>query len=433
MTVEFKLPELGENIEEGDVTAILVKAGDTVAVDQSVVEMETGKANIEIPINVAGVVKQVHITEGMKAKVGQVIMTIEASDEAPAPKEEEAKPEAPKAETTAAAPAAPAPAQKPAVAPPPPPPPRPAADPSQSETLAPASPSTRKFAREVGININEVTGSGPGGRVSDEDVKAYARATRARVSEGGGGGPIVAPLPDFTKWGDVETESLSNVRAATAQAMAVSWSNIPHVTIHESVDITTIEKLRKDSKPKAEATGAKLTLTAFLIKILAAALKANPKFNTSIDMENKALIQKKYVNVGIAMDTDRGLVVPVMRDVDRKNVLEVAKELGELADRAQARKIPPEEMQGGSITITNIGGIGGSFFTPIVNYPEVAILGVGRGSIQPVQVNGMFQPRMILPLSLSFDHRVIDGADGARFLKWIADIIKDPTSLSLEG
>jgi len=441
MATEFKLPELGENIKDGDVTSILVKVGDSIRADQNVIEVETGKATIEIPCPTAGKITAIHVKEGTKAKIGQLILTIDESASGAAPAK------APAAEKKADAKAAPAPAAAPEPEAPAPkkeesvaapvkapatavPAARSAAATNIGSASVPASPSTRQFSREIGIDINEVTGSGPGGRVSVEDIKVHARSSRAN---GGGGGPISAPLPDFGKWGEIESESLSNVRLATAQAMAVSWSNIPHVTIHDTVDITAIEELRKASKSKAEAAGAKLTLTAFLIKILASALKVHPKFNSSIDLANNQLILKKYYNVGIAMDTERGLVVPVIRQVDDMNVIKVAKALGNLADRTKARKIPPDEMQGGSITITNIGGIGGSFFTPIVNFPEVAILGVGRASVQPVLVNGFFQPRQMLPLSLSFDHRVIDGADGARFLRWITDAIQQPVLLSLEG
>jgi pyruvate dehydrogenase E2 component (dihydrolipoamide acetyltransferase) len=445
MATEFKLPELSENAKEGTVTSILVKVGDTVTADQNLLEIEAGKATVEIPAPFAGTVTAIQIKEGDTAAVGQVVMTIEQSGggtapapeaaaakqeaKAPAPKAEEPAP-APEAAPAAPAPAAPAPAKKTAPAPAP-----------KSSTKSPitaissagvpASPSTRQFAREIGIDINEVPGEAPGARITVEDVKRYSRETRAQG--GGGGGPISAPLPDFTRWGEIETEALSNVRAATAQHMAVSWSNIPHVTINESVDITNIEKLRNSYKAKAEAAGAKLTLTPFLIKILASALKVFPRFNTSLDIEHNQLIFKKYVGIGVAIDTDRGLLVPVLRDADQLSVIQIAKELGDIADRAKARKIPPDEMVGGSMTLTNIGGIGGSFFTPIVNYPEVAILGVGRGSVQPVLVDGFFQPRQMLPLSLSFDHRVIDGADGARFLRWISDALQQPELLILEG
>ncbi|MGA1531392.1 MAG: 2-oxo acid dehydrogenase subunit E2 [Kiritimatiellia bacterium] len=443
MATEFKLPELSENAKEGTVTSILVKVGDTIAVDQNLLEIEAGKATVEIPSPYAGTVTAIQVKEGDTAAVGQVVMTIDeagGSAAAPASKakaaKEETKASAPKQEAVASAPApepaapAPAPAKKSAPAPAPK-----AASKSAitgiSSAGVPASPSTRQFAREIGIDINEVPGEAPGARITMEDVKRYSRDTRAHG--GGGGGPISAPLPDFTRWGDVEAEPLSNVRAATAQHMAISWSNIPHVTINESVDITNIEKLRKSQKSKAEAAGAKLTLTPFLIKILASALKVFPRFNASLDLEHNQLIYKKYVGIGVAIDTDRGLLVPVIRNADQLSVIEIARELGNIADRAKARKIPPDEMVGGSMTLTNIGGIGGSFFTPIVNFPEVAILGVGRGSVQPVLVDGFFQPRQMLPLSLSFDHRVIDGADGARFLRWISDALQQPELLILEG
>ena len=437
MATEFKLPELGENIKEGDVTSVLVKEGDVISADQAVLEIETGKATVEIPTTVAGKILKIHVKEGTKAKIGQVILTVDESSAGAAKSKPAAtakKEEAPKAETPkeepAAKPAVPAkaPAAKPAAT-------APAAKSTssvltQSSSTVPASPSTRQFAREIGVDINEVEGTQPGGRVSVEDVKRYSRDNRAG---GGRGGPIAAPLPDFSKWGDIEAESLSNVRAATAQHMAVSWSNIPHVTIHDNVDITEIEKFRKSAKSKADAAGVKLTLTAFLIKILASALKVHPKFNSSLDLAHNQLILKKYVNVGVAIDTERGLVVPVIRNVDGLNAIQIASALGNLSERAKARKIPPEEMQGGSITITNIGGIAGTFFTPIVNWPEVAILGVGRATMQPTLVEGFFQPRLMMPISLSFDHRVIDGADGARFLRWISDATQQPALLSLEG
>lgn len=436
MATEIKLPELSENAKEGSVTGILVKVGDTVKANQNLLEIEAGKATVEIPSPASGVVTAILVKEGEKAKVGQVVMTI---DEAAAGAAPAAKAPAKKEEKKAAAPApAPAPAAEPAPAPaapkaaPAPKPAAPAAAPvvGKSTASVPAAPSTRQFAREIGVDINDVTGTESGGRVSIEDVKRYAREHR---SSGGAGGPLPATLPDFTRFGDIEVEPLSNVRLATAQHMAVSWSNVVHVTIHESVDITEIESLRKATKAKAEAAGAKLTLTAFLIKILASALKNHPKFNSSLDLANNQLIYKKYVNVGVAIDTDRGLLVPVMRNVDTLNVIKIAQELGKFADRAKARKIGPEDMAGGSITITNIGAMAGQFFTPIVNFPEVAILGVGRATHQPVLVNGFFQPRLMLPLSLSFDHRVIDGADAARFLRWITDAIQQPVLLSLEG
>jgi pyruvate dehydrogenase E2 component (dihydrolipoamide acetyltransferase) len=436
MATEFKLPSLGENVDSGDVVRILVKVGDTVKADQSVIEMETGKATVEIPTSVGGVVKIIHVKEGTKAKVGQVILTLEGGAAAPAP--------APAAKAAAAPTPAPAPAPAaPAAAPQPPP--LPAAAPVRAPApvapapvvvatggSVPAAPSTRQFAREIGVDIGQVPGSGPGGRISVEDVKSFSRAQSAGLTRG----PARAaqpPLPDFARFGEVERQPLNNIRIATAEQMSVCWNTIPHVTLHDKADITELEKLRNESKRKAEAAGAKLTMTAFLVKIAASALKVHPKFNASLDLPKGEMVMKKFFNIGVAVDTERGLVVPVLRDVDRRNVIQAAVELQRLADRAKSRKLSPDDMTGGCFTITNLGSIGTSFFTPIVNLPEVAILGVGRAVHEPVLVDGFFQPRLMLPLSLSFDHRIIDGADGARFLRWIIEAIQNPVLLSLEG
>ncbi|HMP76454.1 MAG TPA: 2-oxo acid dehydrogenase subunit E2 [Kiritimatiellia bacterium] len=445
--IEFKLPALGENIDTGDVVRVLVSVGDTVTKDQPLLEMETGKATVEIPSSSAGVIKQIHVKEGAKARVGQVIFTIDgdataapAKKEAPAPaKPTPAPAKAPKAESEAAAAAdevkkdEPAPATapvRPSRAAVPPLSPVPVA--AETGSAAPAAPSTRKFAREIGVDIGAVPGSGPGGRVSVDDVKNFSRAVNAGMVRQAGKATN-APLPDFSRWGEVEHQPLNNVRIATAEQMALCWNTIPHVTLHDKADITELEKLRQDSKRKAEAAGAKLTMTAFLVKIVASALKVNPKFNSSLDLARGEQIVKKFFNIGVAVDTERGLMVPVLRDVDRRNVIQIAVELQRAADRAKARKLSPDDMTGGCFTITNIGGIGGGFFTPIVNHPEVGILGVGRANYEPVLVNGFFQPRLMLPLSLSFDHRIIDGADGARFLRWIIEAIQNPVLLSLEG
>jgi pyruvate dehydrogenase E2 component (dihydrolipoamide acetyltransferase) len=423
-------------VDSGDVVRILVKVGDTVKADQSVIEMETGKATVEIPTSVGGVVKIIHVKEGTKAKVGQVILTLEGGAAAPAP--------APAAKAAAAPTPAPAPAPAaPAAAPQPPP--LPAAAPVRAPApvapapvvvatggSVPAAPSTRQFAREIGVDIGQVPGSGPGGRISVEDVKSFSRAQSAGLTRG----PARAaqpPLPDFARFGEVERQPLNNIRIATAEQMSVCWNTIPHVTLHDKADITELEKLRNESKRKAEAAGAKLTMTAFLVKIAASALKVHPKFNASLDLPKGEMVMKKFFNIGVAVDTERGLVVPVLRDVDRRNVIQAAVELQRLADRAKSRKLSPDDMTGGCFTITNLGSIGTSFFTPIVNLPEVAILGVGRAVHEPVLVDGFFQPRLMLPLSLSFDHRIIDGADGARFLRWIIEAIQNPVLLSLEG
>jgi pyruvate dehydrogenase E2 component (dihydrolipoamide acetyltransferase) len=440
MASEFKLPSLGENVDSGDVVRVLVKVGDTVQANQSVIEMETGKATVEIPTSIGGTIKTIHVKEGTKAKVGQVILTLEGGASAPAAAPA-AKPAAPAPAAPVApapAPAAAAPAPVAAVEPPPLPVSRPAPTPAPVAPVvvatgsAPASPSTRQFAREIGVDIGQVPGTGPGGRISVDDVKSFSR------SQGGGSArgparPVQPPLPDFARYGEVERQPLNNIRIATAEQMSLCWNTIPHVTLHDKADITELEKLRNESKRKAESAGTKLTMTAFLVKIAASALKVHPKFNASLDLAKGEIVMKKFFNIGVAVDTERGLVVPVLRDVERRNVIQTAVELQRLADRAKARKLSPDDMTGGCFTITNLGSIGTSFFTPIVNLPEVAILGVGRAVQEPVLVDGFFQPRLMLPLSLSFDHRIIDGADGARFLRWIIEAIHNPVLLSLEG
>ena len=434
MASEFKLPSLGENVDSGDVVRILVKVGDTVQANQSVIEMETGKATVEIPTSVGGTIKTIHVKEGTKAKVGQVILTLEGGAAAPASAPAAKAAPAP---TPAPAPAPVTPPPAPAAQPPPLPVTRPAAPAPVAPVVAttgsaPASPSTRQFAREIGVDIGQVPGSGPGGRISVDDVKSFSRSQGAGASRGPAR-PVQPPLPDFSRYGEVERQALNNIRVATAEQMSVCWNTIPHVTLHDKADITELEKLRNVSKRKAEAAGAKLTMTAFLVKIAASALKVHPKFNASLDLSKGEIVLKKFFNIGVAVDTERGLVVPVLRDVERRNVIQTAVELQRLADRAKARKLSPDDMTGGCFTITNLGSIGTSFFTPIVNLPEVAILGVGRAVHEPVLVDGFFQPRLMLPLSLSFDHRIIDGADGARFLRWIIEAIQNPVLLSLEG
>lgn len=428
--IEFKLPPLGENVESGDVVKIAVNIGDTVTKDQTLLEVETGKASAEIPSPEAGVIKQIHVKEGAKVKVGQVLFTIATSAAAagPDPATAPAQPAAIAPAPAPAQPAAPAPAPVRAAAPPPP------ATPIEIATgsAAAAAPSTRKFAREIGVDINSVPGSGPGGRVSVDDVKNFSRALNAGMVRAPGKS-AATPLPDFSRWGEVERQPLNNVRTATAEQMAFCWNTIPHVTLHDKADITELERLRKDSRSKAEAAGTKLTITAFLVKIVASALKVFPKINSSLDLARGEQIVKKYYNVGVAVDTERGLVVPVLRDVDRRNVIQLSTELQRAADRAKARKLSPDDMTGGCFTVTNLGGISGGFFTPIINHPEVAILGIGRAAYEPVLVDGFFQPRLMLPLSLSFDHRLVDGADGARFLKWVIEAIHNPALLSLEG
>lgn len=451
--LEFKLPELGENIAAADVLQVKVAPGDKVKKDQVILEIETDKATIEVPSDISGTVKEVFVKAGEKAKVGQVIFTLEGEGQKEgAGKSITEKQDASETgenkivpamipETKAEAPAAAAPAPQAQAK---------AAQPSATRVyieekektepsrLAPAAPTVRRFAREIGVDINQVTGTGPGGRISIPDVKAYAReaSQRQQLEKEGPRAPsgvIAEPLPDFSKWGEVERKDMSNIRRKTAEHLSYAWSTVPHVTQFDKADITELERLRKMYGKHAEKQGGKLTITAILLKIVASALKAFPQFNTSVDMANSAVIYKKYFNIGVAVDTDRGLLVPVIKDVDKKNIIELAIELNKFAEKARNKKLALEDMQGGSFTITNLGGIGGTYFTPIVNSPEVAILGVSRGSYEQVYIDGQFEPRLMLPLSLSYDHRIIDGADGARFLRWVVDAVQQPFLMALEG
>ncbi len=452
MIREVRLPELGENIESGDVVKVHVQPGDAVEKDQVIMEIETDKATIEVPSPFAGRVKEVLVKEGDKAEIHQLLMTVETTEAAetaaaPAPAPAAEAPATPPAAQTPESAQPPQDMPQPATAEPAPAPvvepaPTPAAPvgdflPPVSKKLVPASPAVRRFAREIGIDISKVPGTGPGGRITIEDVKRYSRDLRRREAETKAV-PVGAvfqpgPMPDFTKWGAVRKEPMSSVRRATAQRMATAWNTIPHVTQFDKADITELEKLRKQFAPKAEAMGAKLTITAILLKVVAAALKVFPKFNASIDTTKNEIIFKDYYHIGVAVDTERGLLVPVIRDVDKKNIIQLAVEVAEAADRARNRKTSLEEMQGGTFTITNLGGIGGTNFTPIINWPEVAILGVSRGNYEPVYIDGQFQPRLMLPLSVSYDHRIIDGADAARFLRWIVTALEQPFMIALEG
>ena len=328
----------------------------------------------------------------------------------------------------------PEPAASPAksTAPPPPedqPPPAPVPG-SADRADVPASPSTRRLAREIGVDITQVTGSGPSGRVTEDDVKAHAKA-RLSAQAGSGQSASPPPLPDFEQWGPVERVGMSAIRRQTARHLAQAWSTIPHVTHFDQADISRLEDLRRRySRPEA-----KLTITPFLIKVLTAALRHFPQFNASLDPDRQEIIYKKYYHIGVAVDTPHGLVVPVVRDADQKGILALAQELNGLAEQARAKKLTPGQMQGGTFTLTNLGGIGGTGFTPIINYPEAAILGVARARLEPTynKDRQACAPSLILPLCLSYDHRLIDGADGARFLRWVAEAIEDPFMLELEG
>ncbi len=452
MSTDFTLPELGENIASGDVLRVLVKPGDTIAKEQAVLELETDKATIEVPSSVAGQVKDVKVKPGDKVKVGQAILSVEdgARESAPTSKPEE-KPAAGEGA------AAPKPAEKPAAgegtaAPKPAEKPvarapdtqkvvdisrgqRPSAEPPAAPDLppAPAAPSVRRMARELGVDINGVPGSGSSGRISIDDVKAHARDLVGGANVASGGAAKRVALPDFSRWGEIERRPMRAVRRKTAEHLAAAWATIPHVTQHDLADITALEVLRKKYAKQSEASGGHLTVTAIALKVVASALKVFPQFNTSIDIAAEEIVFKKYVHIGVAVDTDRGLLVPVVRDVDTKNILQISAELAELSEKARSRKLSLEEMQGGCFSISNLGGIGGTAFTPIINAPEVAILGISRARTEPVYLDGAFVPRLMLPLSLSYDHRAIDGADGARFLRWVADALEQPFLLALQG
>jgi pyruvate dehydrogenase E2 component (dihydrolipoyllysine-residue acetyltransferase) len=299
----------------------------------------------------------------------------------------------------------------------------------------PAAPHTRRLARELGVDIHEVKGTGPGGRISEDDVKAFAKGLIASAAAAPARGTHFAEpaLPDFAKWGKIERVSMRGVRRKTAEHLRQAWNTIPHVTQQDKADITELEQLRTRFGPKAQQAGGKMTVTAIALKVCASALKIFPQFNASIDLTTEEIIYKQYINIGIAVDTDRGLLVPVLRDVDKKNIVELAVELSELSKKTKDKKLAPADMEGGTFTITNLGGIGGTGFSPIVNHPEVAILGLSRSSMEPVWMDGKFEPRLVLPLSLSYDHRLIDGADAARFLRWVAEAFEQPFLLSVQG
>jgi len=456
MSTDMKLPELGENIEGGDVLRVMVKPGDTIKKDQPVLELETDKATIEVPSSAAGVVKEVKIKPGEKVKVGQTIFVVDenssgagaapkeegavspkpAADTSPAkaePKAEEPKVEAPKAEKRKAEVVEMKPSKQ-AAAPITPKPVEPAKVDAAPASSIPAAPSARRLARELGVNIQDIQGSGPGGRISMDDVTAYARRLLSGVGVARSPASAGEALPDFSKWGAIERKAMSGVRRTTAHRLTQAWNTVPHVFQQDRADITGVETLRKRLSKKSEAEGrAPITITAFLMKTLAAALKKYPQMNSSVDLASDEIIYKQYVHIGVAVDTDRGLLVPVIRDVDQKDIYQIADELAQAAEKARNRKLSLDDMQGGSITISNLGSLGGGAFTPIVNWPEVAILGVARARMEPVYADGEFVPRFLMPLTLSYDHRVIDGADGVRILRWIVEAIEQPALIWLDS
>lgn len=427
-SVDFKVPELGENIETATVLNVLVKKGESISKDQNLFEIETDKATIEVPSEISGKILEVLIKEGDKVKVGQTIFKIETSDsgsQEQKPKKESQKVTEPEQKQTEQEIRQKGEVEVYESL-------ETASQPPIMHGAAPAAPSVRKLAREVGVNINRVHGSGAAGRISMDDVKAYVKTLSLEKASGAGFGIKAEALPDFTKFGDISREPMSKIRSVTADHLSFAWATIPHVTQFDKADITLLDQARKAYNPKVEKAGGKLTVTSILIKVIAAGMKVFPKFNSSIDLDKKEIIYKKYYNVGIAVDTEQGLIVPVVKNVDRKNLTVLSVEMGQLADKARKRKISLNELQGACMTITNLGGIGGTSFTPIINSPEVAILGVSRGNFEQVYIDSTFKPRLMLPLSLSYDHRVIDGAEAARFLRWVCEALEQPMKILLE-
>ncbi|MCI0642581.1 MAG: 2-oxo acid dehydrogenase subunit E2 [Gemmataceae bacterium] len=435
MPNEVKLPALGENIPGGDVVEVKVKVGDVVKEGQSLVEVEAEKSTLELPSPFAGSIAQVMVKKGDKVQTGQTLFLIDSKNgqaaaakpppppsESKTPKvEASAKPQAVVSETPKTSPVTSdssppkgrgeTPALKP---------------PSGDGIVVPAGPATRKLAREWGVDLVQVPGTGPLGRVTQDDVKAYIRSL---ATTGGGARVQAAPLPSFEQWGPVEAKPFDSIRKKTADLVSLSWSLVPHVTHHDQADVSEIEAFRKQQEGK----GPKLTVTAFVLKACAIVLKEHSQFNASLDVAKGQLVYKHYYHLGVAVDTERGLLVPVLRDVDKKSVHDIGREMAELAERARLKKITADDLRGGSFTISNLGGIGGTAFTPIVNYPEVAILGLSRSRTQPVWKDGQFAPRLILPLSLSYDHRVIDGAAAARFTRRLADMLENPLVMLLHA
>lgn len=443
MSLEIVVPEVSDGVTAGTVISIAVAVGDQVETDQTLLELETDKAVVAIPSPAPGKITEIRVAEGDSSAIGSVIMLLDPIASAGAetvvdndqnanselkPAEDERQP----AEPETAPVAAPLP---PAVEI------RAAGDADLTSVrrdtqVAAAAPSVRRMARDLGVDIYQVQGNGPGGRISKDDIRLHVRTTMQQIAGGETSGlnradaglPAQRPMPDFSHWGEITREPLSRVRELTADSMSYAWSTIPMVTQYDKVDVTDIETFRRKFNNGVTAVD-KLTLTAILVKVCAAALKAFPQFNSSLDLARKELILKQYVHVGVAVDTPGGLLVPVIRDADQKGIEALAGELNALAEKTRSRKISPADMEGGTFTISNLGGIGGTAFTPIVYAPQVAILGVSRAETQPVWDGGDFVPRQVVTLSLSYDHRVIDGADGARFLRWICEAIENPIQM----
>jgi pyruvate dehydrogenase E2 component (dihydrolipoamide acetyltransferase) len=420
---EILVPDIG-SFKDVEIIEVLVNVGDTVNVEDSLITIESDKSSMEIPSPAAGVVKEVKVKVGDRISAGSLMVMMDVADGA----------------AVAAAPVAPAPAVSVVPAPKPEPRPQPATSPTaavQAEaskldfSKAYATPSVRKFARELGADLNKVKGSGRKGRITQDDVKAFIKDVMSfggMPSAAASGNTLgVAPMPeiDFSQWGDIETVPLSRINKLTGEFLHRNWVHIPHVTQFDQADITDLEAFRKQLNEENAKSGMKITPLVFIMKAVVAGLKAYPRFNSSLDAKGENLIRKNYFNIGVAVDTPDGLVVPVIRDVDKKSIMQLSEELKEISVKARDKKLKPADMQGGCLSISSLGGIGGTKFTPIVNAPEVAILGVSKADIQPIWNGKEFAPRLMLPLSLSYDHRVIDGADGARFTTYLAKMLGD--------
>ena len=434
---DILVPDIGD-FDGVEVIEILVAVGDQIAVEDPIASLESDKAAMEIPSPFAGTVKEVKISIGDKVSEGNLLITLEVSDDNSAAIEAPATTTSPAKEEKAATPA-PAASPAPKAAAPATPRPSPTANVSINEDgfrKAHASPSVRKFARELGADLSQMTGTGEKNRILKEDVKTWVKQALAQGNSGGGLGVEPMPEIDFSQFGEIETQALTRINKLTGKFLHRNWVTVPHVTQFDESDISELEKFRKQLNEENKKNGTRITVLAFLMKALVSALKEFPRFNSSLDHTGENLILKQYVNIGVALDTPDGLVVPVIHDCDRKSLIELAQELVATSQRARDKKLSPTDMSGGCITISSLGGIGGTAFTPIVNAPEVAILGVSRSSIKPVYIknndgDGEFVPRLMLPLSLSYDHRVIDGADGARFTSYLSSVLSDTRRLLL--
>jgi pyruvate dehydrogenase E2 component (dihydrolipoamide acetyltransferase) len=444
MITDVKLPEVSENITSADVVKVLVAVGQAVSKEDPLLEVETEKALFELPSPEAGTISEILVKPGDKVSVGQVLVRLETTLQdservrsegvrrGQVRTEESATQEDRLPELEASSPSGLPSVLHSSLLTPHSLPSGSLLTPYSSLLTAPvASPSVRKLARELGVDLSAVRGTGERGRVSREDVKAFAKAALAQRPPAAG--PPGKPLPDFSKWGPVRREPLVGVRRITAESMALSWATVPQVTQYDRADVTELEAFRVKLAQAPALEGVKVTVTVVLLRVVASALKKFPRFNASLDAERGEIVFKEHVHVGVAVDTDRGLLVPVVRDAGRKNVAQLASELAALAEKARSKKLMPEEMEGGTFTVSNLGGIGGAAFSPIVYWPQAAILGVARTEAVPVWRDGQFVPRRVLPLSLSYDHRLIDGADGARFLRWICEALEEPWLLALEG